>query len=351
MKHNNTTNVVIVSSDDRLHSILSSDTSRHNSNLSFHLENDLVNLISAPNYDAYIYDIDIAQSDISSTISTISDLSNAIGNKTLILIGRKETLNVLANSQKLDGVISKTISKPVSFGQIQLAIETYFKNPKIKSATRNGSSNSSSFNLAKFSAISITIAAVAIGAYSLYKTQDNPITHSTSIAKNSNAKITDEAQSTKSIIPAVNSPTTEKINKLHQKTMAAIEDNRLSEPENDNAIYYLQKLVDLDPYDISTNQVRSKLFKRFESIYNDQLVTGNDKELRKTINSILAIEPYNHDYAVRLRELNERVYLARIAEKNKVGQQQNIISSNPNTETMIEPGSTGGMQKPIMSNL
>ena len=317
----NAINALIISMDTRLKRILTSNESDIDQ-VNIRLESSLVNFRSLPKSDSYIFDVELTNNDIISTVATIYKLKKSIGDKPLILIGKKDVLKKVQQSETIEGMVARTINKPISYGQIQLAVNSSLSKsfPLIEPKKLNKKSNHSRFVVA-----SIIAALILVSAITYFKNNKTPFSESNQVpvVVNQNSNLPDN------IKPNSN---TSQINTLNQSAILAVDEGRLSEPANDNAIYYLKQIKKLDPYNNNANITHHKLFRLLEARYLDHSSKNNRSEMKKALETILQYEPYNHKYAVLLRELDERIYLDNINKVN-TNSQDNVDNNNDkNTE-------------------
>jgi len=317
----NAINALIISMDTRLKRILTSNESDIDQ-VNIRLESSLVNFRSLPKSDSYIFDVELTNNDIISTVATIYKLKKSIGDKPLILIGKKDVLKKVQQSETIEGMVARTINKPISYGQIQLAVNSSLSKsfPLIEPKKLNKKSNHSRFVVA-----SIIAALILVSAITYFKTNKTPFSESNQVpvVVNQNSNLPDN------IKPNSN---TSQINTLNQSAILAVDEGRLSEPENDNAIYYLKQIKKLDPYNNIANKTHNKLFQLLEARYIELSSKDNQSQTKKALETIIDYEPYNHKYAVLLRELKERIYLDNINKVNTSTQDNTDSSDDKNTE-------------------
>ncbi len=116
---------VIISNDTNLQKRLESNQPTKKRLLSVVLSSKLLSISSAIDADAYLYDVGLNNDNVSTTLADISNLKRSIFNKPLILIGEKYQLNQILDQENINGLVSETINKPVSNGQLLLAINSY----------------------------------------------------------------------------------------------------------------------------------------------------------------------------------------------------------------------------------
>ena len=317
----NAINALIISMDTRLKRILTSNESDIDQ-VNIRLESSLVNFRSLPKSDSYIFDVELTNNDLISTVATIYKLKKSIGDKPLILIGKKDVLKKVQQSETIEGMVSRTINKPISYGQIQLAVNSSLSKsfPLVEPQKLNNKSNQRRFVVA-----SLIAAFVLVSAITYFKTNKTPFSESNlpPIVVNQNSDLPD------SIDPNNNTP---QIDALNQSALLAVDEGRLSEPANDNAIYYLKQIKKLDPYNNTANKTHHKLFQLLEARYIDHSSKNNQSQAKKALETILDYEPYNHKYAVLLRELNERIYLDNLNKVNTRTQDNADFNDDKNTE-------------------
>ena len=295
---NTVTNAVIISADTRLQRILFDHTS-DNDNVKISLESNFANLDSISTPGAYVYDVELTNNDLVSTITEISNLKKIIADKPLILIGKKHVLSEVLSSEKIAEMVSKTINKPISYGQLKLVINSCLQKPTLKSQPRHQENRSNQRRVVVFS---LTVAFILFGAITYLKTTEFP-TNNPSLS----VDITNSAQNI-STASNINSAKLEMDN-LNQLALIALQEGRLIEPANHNASYFLKQIKRIDPYNATANQTHNKLFNLLEADYTQQYQQTDDAATKNALLSILHIEPYNHKYAQLLRELEERIYL------------------------------------------
>lgn len=303
---NNITRTVIISADARLKHILLDHTS-DNDKLELSMESNLVNLRSIPKSDAYIYDVELTDNDIASTVAAISDLKKIIAKQPLILIGKKSVLNQVLKNDEITKIVARTINKPISYGQLQLVINSCLLKPTSKTDSTQQTNPSTQRRVVVFS---LTIAFVLLSAITYLKTKPSPIDE-----KNHSVTTVNTTQK----IPSLTNtdPTTQEVKKLNELALLALEQGRFVEPIENNVSYYLKLIKETDPYNATANETHNKLFQLLEASYLEQSQQGNDQGTKRAIHAILDIEPYNHKYAQLLRELKERIYLEKL-DKPKV---------------------------------
>ena len=303
-KHSNS--AVIISADARLKRILLNNASKADK-FEISLEENILNLSSKSKLDAYIYDVELSNNDLDSTIAAITDLKKIISKKPLILIGRESILTKVLGNKEVENLVAKTINKPISFGQLQLAISTSLKKPMLLKRPVPQKKPSSQRRVVA----ALTIALISVSAFAYLQTEQStsdPIDYSLSVPQlNQDSALADTINL---------EPDNQIIQQHNQSALLAIKEGRLSEPANDNAIYYLNQIKKNDPYSSTANQIHKNIFALLEASYLEHSSRGNDQATKKALNKITEFEPYNHKYTQLLRELKERIYLSTLSDAN-----------------------------------
>lgn len=133
MRYNNKLpKAVIISNDSALQKGLETSQPTKKNLLSVILSSDLLNISPRIEADAYIFDIEHFNDDMNNMISHITNLKRSIFNKPLILIGEKFHLNEILDQGNIKDLVSKTIDKPLSNGQLLSAINAcdFAKKPR-----------------------------------------------------------------------------------------------------------------------------------------------------------------------------------------------------------------------------
>ncbi|MBX2846975.1 MAG: hypothetical protein KTR16_01545 [Acidiferrobacterales bacterium] len=120
----NPTKAVIISNDASLQDRLVRNQSTNENLLSVVLSSDMVNISPRIEADAYIYDVGESDSNTNTKISHITNLKRSIFNKPLILIGDDSRLNQMLAHENIQGLVSRSMNKPFSNGQLLSAINS-----------------------------------------------------------------------------------------------------------------------------------------------------------------------------------------------------------------------------------
>lgn len=113
------------------------------------------------------------------------------------------------------------------------------------------------------------------------------------------------------------------LDESNQQAEQAILEGRLIEPPQDNALYYYDKALEIDPYDSTAYNGRRRLLDLLKQSLNEQLSFNNFDKALAIGNTLQNIDPFNPDNKALFSQIEEAV-TAHIQDLGETGDQADI---------------------------
>lgn len=307
----------VVSRDTRLLNILLNNKSSNGDPI-ITVEQDVSGFTAES--DVYIYDLDLIGDDSGSIDQAISDLKTLPIDKPLILIGSRATVGAVAGNTFLKEKVARTMSKPLSYRQLMLAISSSTETP-----TNDISSKAIQPKQAKsprLVVLSLSMAALLIAAVTFFQNEKAPLPNlSQEIVKPSPPSNLNDATEVSSYGLEI-----QRINELAQ---LAFNEGRLIFPENNNVLFHLKQIEEYDSYNAAAHQIRNKLIKDLKELYEHGQNGQDTTNRHRVLSKIVELQPYNQEYANLLVSVENNS-----SSRNQPQNQKKINVSAANTEEL-----------------
>lgn len=246
-----------------------------------------------------IFDIDSTNGDVESAIDLAIKLKKADPTQVLMLVGEKAPLSEILKSS-IQPLIYRAFNKPVNPNQIFLAFKSaYSLNKELTEKQAAGedimvvgpSENQTSLDSLAASRktnpaifVGIGVLLIAVVAFILLggeeKTEQAPI-----VANTAPELVQQLAEADASSVSITN--------ELNQQAANALLDGRYTSPKNDNALFYYDQVLAIDPYDPIAYEGRKAVAESLQSNYDLHVANNEFDEALSTLESLRAIEPLN----------------------------------------------------------
>ena len=234
--------------------------------------------------DVIIYDLDITHGDADHIRDDLLRIRSQTRSKPVIVIGNPEMVDITLSNPKLSECIDRHLKKPVFRSQLVLAIDALGSHLSAEAADSKQGPISSV--LIK-SAVPLVLLAIAAGLLWVgMQQQQAPVVQTTS--KTETAPLQEDLANA--------DPQAEIISSLLSDAARAESAGRLISPENDNALYYYEQILEIDSFDPVAYQGRKRVLKRLESSINGLLESAAYEEAAEIAEVLAEAEPLNESY-------------------------------------------------------
>lgn len=274
------------------------------------------------NNSIVIFDID--SGDQSKAISEVARLKKADSSQMVFAVGEQQELSELLRSG-LQPLVYRAFNKPIRPNQLFLAFgsaEQQHKDALLNPVSTNSVSvhsvsvHEEKKGINKLIPIAAAILILIPAAIFLFSGEDKE--QQQKLSQKNNTINIDEVLSN-SDDSMIKSP----LDENNQQAEQAILEGRLIEPEQDNALYYYDKALEIDPYDSTAYNGRRRLLSLLQESLTEQLSFNNfDKAL--TIGKTLQdIDPFNPNNDALFQQI-EKAVTSHIKELGETGNQAEI---------------------------
>ena len=115
----------------------------------------------------------------------------------------------------------------------------------------------------------------------------------------------------------------DRVNQLNQEAATAILEGRSIEPEGDNALYYYNEVLSIDPYDFTAHEGKKAVASELKTTYETYIANAEFDKALAAINAIQEIDPLDSTNT-QLRENLETSIAAHVQKVQQSGTQEEI---------------------------
>lgn len=261
-----------------------------------------------------IFDIDSTGGDVEKTIDLAIKLKQADPTQVLMLVGEKEPLSEILKSN-IQPLVYRAFNKPASPNQIFLAFKSAYAlhqdlvekqaagedimvvGPAENQTNLDSLAASRKTNPAIYAGIGVLVlgalAFIFLGGDDERKQAAPVVANTAPVA----VQTLDEEDAS-----SVNTT-----NELNQQAANALLDGRYTSPKNDNALYYYDQVLAIDPYDPIAYEGRKTVAESLQSKYDSHVANAEFDKALTTLDSLRTIEPLNVNNDVLAKELTKAI--------------------------------------------
>lgn len=246
-----------------------------------------------------IFDIDSTGGNVEKAIDQAIQLKKADPTQVLMLVGEKEPLNEILKSS-IQPLVYRAFNKPASPNQIFLSFKSAYalhKELVEKQAAgedimvvgpAENQTNLDSLAAARKTnpAIYAGVGVLVLGALAfIFLGGDDKVEQAPTVATATPELVQtlDEADASSVSIT----------NELNQQAANALLDGRYTSPASDNALYYYDQVLAIDPYDPIAYEGRKTVAEALQTKYDGHVAKSEFEDALQTLESLKAIEPLN----------------------------------------------------------
>lgn len=244
--------------------------------------------------DALVYDLSLVNDDITRAAVDILHLKVNCGNKPLILIGSRQALEVALASPRIKPEIAHTLAKPMTGGQLRFVSEAVIVKHELSHLPITKGRFSTS---ARVGAGLVVVAGLALAVGSLW-------TFSNSAIQTDQNSLQVESLINPRVASVQDAPNRESekvqqrvsIDSLTTLVSLATQEGRLAFPEKDNALAYLDQILEIDGYHQTAYQGRQETLKVLDGSLAVMMSERDYVQAEKLLGVLLNAEPFNDEY-------------------------------------------------------
>ena len=246
-----------------------------------------------------IFDIDSAEGNIEKAIDLAIKLKTADPTQVLMLVGEKEPLSEILKSS-IQPLVYRAFNKPVSPNQIFLAFKSAYALHKelvekqaagedimiVGPAENQTNLDSLAASRKTNPAIYAGIGVLALGALAfIFLGGDEKVEKAPTVVTAAPVVVQQLAEADASSVSITN--------ELNQQAANALLDGRYTLPKNDNALYYYDQVLAIDPYDPIAYEGRKTVAQALQTKYDQHVANAEFDDALTTLESLRTIEPLN----------------------------------------------------------
>ena len=282
-------NVVLLSSDTKLAKSIASglldtnDGGKLGLNIDFISERENVSDIRS--FEAIIYDVDIVDGDLQYVTVDILEFKNSKPLIPIVLIGSRQDVAAAMASEQIAPLIARAITKPILTAQLLLVIDLVCskrnENPML-SGTAGKHARLLTPAIIGFALL------VSLVFYFFSKHDDQALIAGFATA-------TELTQVSSNTVPPENfrrSPDSE-VTRLYEAAMLAQTEGKLILPETDNALFFLNRVLAIDPYHDGAYTHRQRLLNKARESFPQALAMDDFEQAQKIIDILTQGDPFN----------------------------------------------------------
>jgi TonB family protein len=291
---------LLISADS---AVVSSIIENNNSNQVFVARESVSDVLAETNIldgnGIIIFDIDSAEGNVEKAIDQAIQLKKADPTQVLMLVGDKEPLNEILKSS-IQPLVYRAFNKPASPNQIFLSFKSAYAlhselvqkqaagedimvvGPAENQTNLDSLAASRKTNPAIYAGIGVLV----LGALAfIFLGGDDKVEQAPTVvaAAPEVVQTLDEADASSVSIT----------NELNQQAANALLDGRYTLPKNDNALYYYDQVLAIDPYDPIAYEGRKTVAEALQTKYDNHVARSEFEDALKTLESLRTIEPLN----------------------------------------------------------
>jgi len=296
MSESGQANITLISDQQ---DVIDSLMAENQSNYSLNITTSVDSLTDQDPTNIVIYDIHTVNNDPKQAIKDIIQVKQQDPTKVFILIGDKEPLSEVLKSH-IQPAIYRAFNKPVSANQVILSfksgldlhkelIEKQQQGIDISVVGPEGNyANLDSIASEKNNKpviIGLVVLALIVPAILFFASNGDKeqATNVTNVTTNKVEKVeTTSLDNSNSLIT-----------ELNQNAEIAILENRLISPKNDNALHYYNRVLAIDPYDITAYEGKKLISDNLRTSFKTLLKKKEFDKALNVINTLTKIEPLN----------------------------------------------------------
>jgi TonB family protein len=251
-----------------------------------------------------IFDLDTSEGNSTRAINDILALKQANPTRVLILVGEHSALAEVLRAN-IQSLIYRAFNKPISPSQLSLAFGSAHKihldlvarlaagedlltvGPVENKVSISNLNPSPQRNTAVFVVCAVAVFVIA-GLFFFTRT-DSDATPQSKIPS-SNLGIVDDKHGQEQ---SDKQASISEINRLNQLASIALLDSRLISPKSDNALFYYNRVLALDPYDVSAYNGKRLLTKKLRDAFDNTLADNDYEQAFRIVSALQSIEPLN----------------------------------------------------------
>ncbi len=270
-----------------------------------------------------ILDADSNEGDVNSTIDQALKLKQADPTQVLMIVGESEKLAAILKTN-IQPLIYRAFNKPISPNQIFLAFKSanaLHQDLSAKQAAgedisyvgpvENKTSIGSIAEQRKSnSMLYIAAGVLALGVIGWFLFASSGEEDTSSIVKTTPVEtVADE------VAGPANEEVSE-INSLNQLAQTAISEGRYTTPKGDNALEYYNRVLELDPYDVTAYEGKKSVAENLRWSFQGLLDNAEFDQALTVMNDLQAIEPLNSDNQKLQKDLEKAInsHVAKVKE-------------------------------------
>lgn len=260
-----------------------------------------------------IFDIDCCEGNIERAIDQAIQLKKADPTQALMLVGEKEPLSEILKSS-IQPLVYRAFNKPVSPNQIFLAFKSAYKlhselvakqaagedimvvGPAENQTNLDSLAASRKTNPAIFAGIGVLVLGVL--AFIFLGGEEAEV------------QPTQVVDSTPELVQTLDEEDASSVsitNELNQQAANALLDGRYTSPKNDNALYYYDQVLAIDPYDSIAYEGRKTVAESLQTKYEGHVANKEFEEALSTLEALRTIEPLNPKNEEMAKELAKTI--------------------------------------------
>jgi hypothetical protein len=262
------------------------------------------------NYEVVAYDLDIVDGDLQRAALHLLEYKNRNRSIRIILISSQKSIAAAMESERIASLVERTLTKPIVSGQLFIAIAA--ASPQLSQGLV-----ANYVPLAKKLVLPSAILGLSIVAMISFflSNSDKQKTTMSAINQVQTSPHIDKVIAGSSVIEASASP----VDTLYGLALAALAENNIVLPNGSNALFYLNNVLDIDPYHHDAYTTKLSLLKQLRASFPEALSLRNFEQADKIIEALTEGEPYNKKNADLRSEFNRAIDSGAVSEHRLVG--------------------------------
>jgi len=243
------------------------------------------NITELNDFEVVIYDLDFVANDLQRATIDMLEIKTANPDIPLILIGNRSDLSKAMASERVTPLVARTLNKPVLSAQLLIAIGIV--SPKLDENAMMLDAASQRSKLLMPAAIA-GVLAIAVAMTFFFKSDDQPSTPLSS-SEFEPEQIAGGAQNSSELISEQDS----EVKRIYALAQDALNENRLILPEGNNALLFLNQVLEITPYNQAAYSSKQELLKKLRTSFDSSIALGDIGYVTKVAEVLQQDDPFN----------------------------------------------------------
>jgi TonB family protein len=249
--------------------------------------------------DIVIYDLDTVDGDLQKATLNILEYKNINPSIRIVLIGgRKDIASALA-LERIAPLIERTLSKPLVSGQLLITIGM------VSQQINHGLIDQSAPKAKRLNFLRASIATVLLIAV-IFFLLDNSKNQKIIQASLSEVKLTTSASQKLASI-AIDSTENRNADIIFKLALSAQNEGKLIIPKGKNALFFLNHVLDIDPYHEGAYRAKLGLLEQLRLTFPQSLSLSNFEQADRIIEALIDGDPFNKENGELRKALNRTI--------------------------------------------